>query len=62
MSRDQDENQDPPKPTEGGTKKPYTKPLLVTYGTVERITEASQNVGPAKDQGGALVNPENRSR
>ncbi len=62
MSKDQDENQDRSKPTEDGTKKPYTEPLLVIYGSVERITEASQNAGTQKDQTGGLNNPENRSR
>ncbi|MGB6067987.1 MAG: hypothetical protein WBG50_24540 [Desulfomonilaceae bacterium] len=60
MSRDQKEKQDRPKPIEKGTKKPYTEPLLVIYGSVERITEASQNTGQHKDSN--LSNPENRSR
>jgi hypothetical protein len=41
-------------------KKPYTAPRLVIHGTVERITEASQNTGTNKDS--SLTNPENRSR
>jgi hypothetical protein len=61
MSNNPEEKPESSSVSELKAKKPYTKPLLVVYGTVERITEASQNSGPQKDQSG-IQNPENRSR
>ncbi len=36
--------------SEGSSKKPYTKPELMTYGTVETLTENSDVTGTITDR------------